>query len=97
MAMEKRRAELRARKIAYDRAGGNLEPGLSLGRFSSEEAATRELGHMLNQGIRGARVVQERAPQTLYALRMSESTAAQRTLLQGLEPALEGKRMQPCP
>ena len=52
---------------------------------------------MLNQGIRGARVVQERAPQTLYALRMSESTAAQRTLLQGLEPALEGKRMQPCP
>ena len=36
MSMEKRRAELRNRKIGYDRAGGNLEPGLSLGRFSSE-------------------------------------------------------------
>lgn len=96
-ALEKRRAELRSRKIAYDRAGGNLEPGLSLGRFSSEEAATRELGTMLNQGIRGARVVQERAPQTLYTLRLSHSTAAQRTHLQGLLPALDGKALHPCP
>lgn len=96
-ALEKRRAELRSRKIAYDRAGGNLEPGLSMGRFSSEEAATRELGNMLSQGVRGARVVQERAPQTVYALRLSHATVAQRNLLQLMSAALGGKSMQVCP
>ena len=97
MAMEKRRAELRNRKIAFDRAGGNLELGLSLGRFSTEEAATRELSNMLNQGVRGARVVQERAPQTLYTLRLSQATVAQRTVLQSLRPALGGKALHACP
>ena len=93
-ALEKRRAELRTRKIGYDRAGGSLEPGLSLGRFSSEDAATRELGQMLNQGVRGARVVQERAPQTLYALRLSHATAAQRSILQRLQPSMGGKALR---
>ncbi|MEG0412024.1 MAG: SPOR domain-containing protein [Comamonas sp.] len=95
-ALEKRRAELRTRKIGYDRAGGSLEPGLSLGRFSSEDAATRELGQMLNQGVRGARVVQERAPQTLYALRLSHATAAQRSILQRLQPSMGGKALRAC-
>lgn len=95
-ALEKRRAELRTRKIGYDRAGGSLEPGLSLGRFSSEDAATRELGQMLNQGVRGARVVQERAPQTLYALRLSNATAAQRSILQRLQPSMGGKALRAC-
>ncbi|MGE8397123.1 MAG: SPOR domain-containing protein, partial [Comamonas sp.] len=96
MALEKRRAELRARKIAYDRAGGSWEVGLSLGRFSTEEAATRELSHMLNQGVRGARVVQERAPQRLYTVRLSQSTAAQRHLLQILQPTLNGISFRAC-
>lgn len=95
-ALEKRRAELRTRKIGYDRAGGSLEPGLSLGRFSSEDAATRELGQMLNQGVRGARVVQERAPQTLYVLRLSHATAAQRSILQRLQPSMGGKTLRAC-
>lgn len=95
-ALEKRRAELRTRKIDYDRVGGSLEPGLSLGRFSSEDAATRELGQMLNQGVRGARVVQERAPQTLYALRLSHATAAQRSILQRLQPSMGGKALRAC-
>lgn len=96
MAMEKRRAELRSRKIGYDRAGGSLELGLSLGRFATEEAATRELGHMLSQGVRGARVVQERVPQTLYSLRLPQATAAQRQILGTLQPALQGKALQAC-
>ncbi len=95
-AMEKRRMELRSRKIGYDRAGGSFEPGFSLGRFSTEEAATRELGNMLNQGIRGARVVQERAPQTLYALRFAHVTAAQQTRLQSLRAAFQGKSLRTC-
>lgn len=95
-ALEKRRADLRARKIAYDRAGGNLEPGLSLGRFSSEEAAARELSRMLNQGVRGARVVQERTPQTLYTLRVEQATAAQHNQLRSMLPAL-GITLRACP
>ena len=74
MSMEKRRAELRNRKIGYDRAGGNLEPGLSLGRFSSEEAATRELSHMLNQGVRGARVVATYPRGNTYATELELDT-----------------------
>lgn len=96
MALEKRRAELRVRKISFDRAGGNLELGLSLGRFSTEEAATRELSRMLNQGVRGARVVQERAPQTLYTLRLGQATAAQRHILQTLQPSLNGHTLRDC-
>ena len=96
-AMEKRRAELRARKIGYDRAGGALEPGLSLGRFSTEEAATRELTNMLGQGIRGARVVQERPPQTLYTLRFASLPTSQRSNLQTLRTALADKALRTCP
>ena len=96
MALEKRRAELRNRKVAYDRAGGNLEPGLSLGRFSTEEAATRELTNMLQQGVRGARVVQERAASTVYTLKLPQVTTAQRTVLQALSPALMDKPLRRC-
>lgn len=96
VALEKRRAELRNRKIAYDRAGGQLEPGLSLGRFSTEEAATRELTSMLQQGVRGARVVQERAASTLYTLRLPQVTTAQRSVLQALEPVLLEKPLRRC-
>lgn len=96
MALEKRRAELRTRKIAYDRAGGQLEPGLSLGRFSTEESATRELSTLLNQGVRGARVVQERATQTLYTLRLPQATPAQQQMVQTLAPSVEGLRLRAC-
>lgn len=95
-ALEKRRAELRNRKIAYDRAGGNLEPGLSLGRFSTEEAATRELTHMLQQGVRGSRVVQERASSTVYTLRLPQVTGAQHSQLSALEPVLLDKPLRRC-
>lgn len=96
MALEKRRAELRSRKVAYDRAGGNLEPGLSLGRFSTEEAATRELTHLLQQGVRGARVVQERASSTVYTLRLPQVTGAQHSQLSALESVLLDKPLRRC-
>ncbi|MEG2977231.1 MAG: SPOR domain-containing protein, partial [Comamonas sp.] len=62
--------------IDFDRAGGNLEPGLSLGRFSTEEAAQRQLGIFTRQGVRTARVVQERPEVTTYALRLPKATAS---------------------
>ena len=95
--LERKRAELRARKIDFDRAGGTLEPGLSLGRFSTEEAATRELTNFARQGVRTARVVQERPDVTLYTLRLPQATAALRSQIEAMGgKAFEGKPFRPC-
>lgn len=94
-AVEKKRAELVARKLDHDRAGGALEPGLSLGRFSSEEAATRELTQLVRQGVRSARVVQERPDKHGFVLRLPEATPALRAQLEAL-PAFSGKPLRAC-
>ncbi|CAB5723021.1 Uncharacterised protein [Delftia tsuruhatensis] len=95
--LERKRAELRARKIDFDRAGGALEPGLSLGRFSTEEAATRELTNFARQGVRTARVVQERPDVTLYTLRLPQATPALRSQVEAMGgKAFEGKPFKPC-
>ena len=95
-ALEKKRAELRSRNVAYDRPGAALEPGLSLGRFSSEEAATRELANLGKQGVRTARVVQERPEAKAYTLRLPAVDAALRPQLDTLRPALAGKALRAC-
>lgn len=95
-ALDIRRAELRQKNVPYDRAGGNLDPGLSLGRFTSEEAATRELTTILRQGVRGARVVQERADSTLYTLRLPHVTAEMHLRVERIKPALAGKPLRLC-
>ena len=95
-AMELRTAELRQQGVAFDRAGGALEPGISLGRFPTEDAATRELTTMLRQGVRGARVVQERASSTLYTLRLPHVSPEMHPRLETLKPALADKPLQLC-
>ncbi|WP_313311297.1 SPOR domain-containing protein [Pulveribacter sp.] len=92
----RKRAELRALKIDYDRPGPALEPGLSLGRFSSEEAAQRGLAQLASQGVRTARVVQERPDATAYTLRLPAVDDALRPRLEALQPALSGKALRPC-
>jgi hypothetical protein len=72
--MDRKRGELRLMNIDFDRAGGSFEPGLSLGRFSTEEAAQRQLATFARQGVRTARVVQERPDVTTYALRLPKAT-----------------------
>lgn len=89
--LDRKRAELRALKIDFDRAGGNLEPGLSLGRFSTEEAATRQLTSFARQGVRTARVVQERPDLTTYTLRLPKASAAFRSEVE----TLAGKNLDP--
>lgn len=94
-ALEKKRAELRVRKLDHDRAGGVLEPGLSLGRFSSEEAATRELTQLVRQGVRSARVVQERPDKHGFVLRLPAATPALRQQVEALPTSL-GKPLRAC-
>lgn len=95
--LEKKRAELRARKVPYDRPGAALEPGLSLGRFSTEEAAERALATLGTQGVRTARVVQERTDATGYVLRLPAATAALRTQVEGqLRGLLASRAFRSC-
>lgn len=93
----KKRAELRALKIPYDRPGAALEPGLSLGRFSTEEAAQRGLALLVGQGVRTARVVQERADAPGFTLRLPAVAESQRSRVEAtLQPALAGKTLRSC-
>ena len=89
--MDRKRGELRLMNIDFDRAGGSFEPGLSLGRFSTEEAAQRQLATFARQGVRTARVVQERPDVTTYALRLPKATPSMRNEV----AALAGKNLVP--
>ena len=94
--MDRKRAELRARKVDHDRAGGTLEYGLSLGRFSSKEAAERELTNLANKGVRTARMLQERPDATGFTLRLPAVTDALRPQLEPLRTAMAGKTLRAC-
>lgn len=96
-AVARKRAELRALKIDYDRPGAALEPGLSLGRYSTAEGAQRALAQLSEQGVRRARVVQERGDAPAYLLRLPAVSDAQRAEAEAaLRPALAGKALRPC-
>ena len=94
--VEKKRAELRALGVSYDRPGAAWEHGLSLGRFSSEERAQAALKDLARQGIRTARVVQERTESQVYTLRLPAVDAQLRTQLDALQSALAGKPLAAC-
>ena len=94
--LDRKRAELRARKVDHDRAGGTLELGLSLGRFASKEAAERELTNLANKGVRTARVLQERPDATGFTLRLPAVTDALRPQLEPLRTAMAGKTLRAC-
>lgn len=95
--LAKKRIELRIRKVAFDQTNNpELEPGLSLGRFSSEEAAQRGLTNLGNRGVRTARVILERAESETFMLRLPLVDAALQAQLSRLRPALAGKPLRSC-
>lgn len=98
-ALDKKRTELRARKVPYDRPNNpTLEPGLSLGRYSTEEAAQRALTTLGNQGVRTAKVVQERPVTPAFTLRLPALDSATRAQAEAqLRPALGEKPLRACP
>ena len=97
-AVAVRRRELRAKGIDIDRPGAALEPGLSLGRFSSEDSANRAVADFARRGISGLRVVRERRDTPAYLLRLPAADAALREKLArpSLRQALAGKPLRPC-
>ncbi|MCA0327595.1 MAG: SPOR domain-containing protein [Proteobacteria bacterium] len=95
-AVATKRAEVRALGVDTDRPGAGLEPGLSLGRFSTEEAAQRALGDVGRKGVRTARVVQERRESPGYLLRLPAADEGLRQQLPRLREALAGRDIRPC-
>lgn len=96
-ALARKRAELRELGVSYDRPNNPaLEPGLALGRFSTEEAAQRGLGNLTAKGVRTARVVQERPDAPGYLLRLPAVNDALRAQLDTLRSALGNKTLRPC-
>ena len=94
--LDRKRAELRARKVDHDRAGGTLELGLSLGRFTTKDAAERELANLGTKGVRTARVVQERPDAPGFTLRLPVVNDALRPQLDALRSAMAGKTLRSC-
>lgn len=95
-ALDRKRAELRARKVDHDRAGGTLELGLSLGRFTSKDAAERELANLGTKGVRTARVIQERPDTAGFTLRLPSVNDALRPQLDALRMSMAGKTLRTC-
>jgi len=97
-ALARKRAELRTRNVPYDRPNNPaLEPGLSLGRFATEEAAQRALTTLSNQGVRTAKVVVERAEAQGFTLRLPALDSAMRAQAEALlRPALGDKALRNC-
>jgi len=94
--LAKKRSELRELGVSFDRPNAALEPGLSLGRFSTEEAAQRGLTQLNAKGVRSARVVQERLDAPGFVLRLPQADTALRAQVLALRGALAGKELRPC-
>lgn len=97
-ALEKKRGELTALNIKTDPVTvPHLVPGLSLARLESEAAAEEELARLRKQGVRTARVMQERAAVQNTYLRLPAATEALKTQVQLWgEEALGARGLRAC-
>jgi hypothetical protein len=95
-AVRAKRDELRGLGIDSGPAGATWEPGLSLGRYFSEELAQRGLTDLGRKGVRTARVVQERPDTPAYVLRLSAADPALLQRARGLRGALWDKEWHEC-
>ena len=95
--LERKKAELRALRVVFDApSNAALEPGLALGRFDSEAAATQELANLTRRGVHTARVVAERAEVRGLQLRLPQVDDRVRARLDDVKLALAGKPLKAC-
>lgn len=95
--LDRKKDELRALGVAYrDITAPGLAPGLALGTFSTEAAAQQARQKAERDGIRTAKVAQERAESVSANLRLPSISEAQRSAIDGLGEAMAGKRLQRC-
>lgn len=97
-ALARKRAELAALNLRVDTVSSPaLAPGLSLGSFESQEAASAELAALIKRGVRTAQVVEESPASRASMLRITPVDDGVRARLEQLAPLLAGKSLRPCP
>ncbi|MGC3984660.1 MAG: SPOR domain-containing protein [Pseudorhodoferax sp.] len=93
-ALEKKRTELRALRVdTAPVTQAALAPGLSLGVFSTQDAANEHLAQLARRGVRTARVVAEHREPSAVQLRLPAADAALREQVRGM---LAGRPLTPC-
>lgn len=85
-ALQRKLDEVKRMKLAVEelRNAPPLQPGLSLGRFDQKADADAALARMVQRGVRTARVITLRQPQSQTLLRVPAADAAARARLAGL-------------
>lgn len=95
--VERKKAELRGLGVQFrELTASGLAPGLALGTYSTEAAARQALQQTERDGVRTAKVAQERAESVSFALRLPTITEAQRVAVEGLREAMAGKALRRC-
>jgi hypothetical protein len=95
--VERKKAELRRRGVSFEPvANPALQPGLSLGGFTTQAAANDQLALLATRDVRSARVVLERQELRGLALRLPLVDDLLRPRLAELQGALGGQPLLPC-
>jgi hypothetical protein len=93
----RKRGELRQIGVSFEALlNPELEPGLSLGGFPTEAAATQQLATLAERGVRTARVVQERAEQRGQRLLLPAVDDNLRPRLDELRGILGARPLRSC-
>lgn len=93
----RKRAELRQLGISFEApTNPELEPGLSLGSYTSEPVALQALETLADRGVRTARVVQDRPEQRGQRLLLPAVDEALRSRAEELKTVLGTRTLRPC-
>ena len=95
-ALQQRRAELSLAQIEHRSVAPPLAPGLALGTFSSRERAQVALAQARREGVRDARVLQERPETISHTLVLSAVSVVQLRQIEAMA-ILPPRALQACP
>lgn len=96
-AILKKQAELRGMSVSFEALdNAALEPGLSLGSFTTQAEADRALVRIAKKGVKTAKVIQERSELIGQRLKIPTVDTELRSQLEIIKPQLAGKPFKAC-
>jgi hypothetical protein len=96
-SVDRKKTELREIGVSFEPLSNPaLEPGLSLGAFTSQAAANQQLATLSRLGVRTAKVLQERPETRGQLLKLPAVGDGLRPRLDELKLALNGKTLRSC-
>jgi hypothetical protein len=95
--LAKKKSELRELDVSFEALqNASLEPGISLGGHETQALATSALAALNTQGVRTAKVVQEKPPSQRQILRLPAVDEALRSKLDAVKTALGSASLRAC-